>query len=85
MEAPLMELITQGGTIALAAFAIFILNRVWADRLAEEKKNTEMIKQCWEQTRKALEENTKAVTVLIERMKPTQPKTQPRKNKEPDA
>ncbi len=78
MEAPLTELLTQGGTIALAAFAIWMLNKVWSDRLAAEKKNTEMIKQCWEQTRRALEENTKAITLLIERVKqPVNSKVKP--------
>ncbi len=54
----------------MAAFAIFILNKVWADRLFEEKKNTEMVKQCWAETKAALEANTKAITLLIERVKP---------------
>ena len=71
MDAPLTELLTQGGTIALAAFAIYMLNRVWSERLEKEKQNTEMVKQMWEQTKCALEENTRAITLLIERVKPT--------------
>lgn len=67
MENWLLEALKQGGMFALAVFAIWMLNRVWADRLEAEKRNTEQIKQMWHDTKQALENNTRAVAAFMER------------------
>ena len=61
-------IVNGGGMTALAIFAIWVLNRVWSDRLREAQKNADEIRQQWEATRKALEENTRVVTLLTERL-----------------
>ena len=58
----------QGGFLGLAMFALWMLNKTWEARLEEAKRNTENIQQMWECTKNALEENTKAVTSLLERI-----------------
>lgn len=63
----MLEALKQGGMFALAVFAIWMLNRVWADRLEAEKRNTEQIKQMWNDTKQALENNTRAVAAFMER------------------
>lgn len=67
-----MDIVTlvanTGGVLGLAIFAIFLLNKVWSDRLAEEKRNTETICQMWDITLKALNSNTMAITELKQRL-----------------
>ena len=61
--------LNTGGVVALAAFAIWMLNQVWAARLEEQKRHTEQIAQMWEETRKTLDANTEAITKLLERLR----------------
>ena len=63
----IVELIAQtGGTLGLAVFAIWMLNRVWELRLEEAKRNALCEQQRTDQVREALESNTKAMIRLIE-------------------
>lgn len=55
-----------GGTLGLAIFAIWMLNRVWELRLEEAQRNAACERQRGDQVRQALESNTKAMTRLIE-------------------
>jgi hypothetical protein len=57
-----------GGSLGLAVFAIWMLNRVWEARLNEEKRHSDEMRQVWEQTRVALEANTKVLTQLSNRL-----------------
>jgi len=61
--------LNTGGVVALAAFAIWMLNQVWSARLEEQKRHTQQITQMWEDTRKALDANTEAITRLLERLR----------------
>ena len=56
-----------GGTLGLAIFAIWRLNEVWKARLEEVKRDRESIKELWECTREALQENTKVIALWLER------------------
>ena len=68
MQFDLITLIANtGGTLGLAIFAIYMLNKVWADRLGEQKKALDEQREMWRCTREALEENTKVITVWLER------------------
>ena len=68
MQFDLITLIANtGGTLGLAIFAIYMLNKVWADRLCEQKKALDEQREMWRCTREALEENTKVITVWLER------------------
>lgn len=62
-----IELIAQtGGTLGLAIFAIWMLNRVWELRLEESKRNARCEQQRTDQVRQALRSNTRAMVRLIE-------------------
>ncbi len=67
MDSWLLEVLKQGGMFALAVFAIWMLNRVWGDRLDEEKRNTEQMKQMWNDTKQALENNTAVIAAFMDR------------------
>ena len=69
MDEMLIKVIEQGGTLALAGFAIWTLNKVWKDRLEAEKRHTEQIKEMWSQTYAAIKANVEAITKLTERLK----------------
>lgn len=58
----------EGAVLGLAVLSLWILNKVWHDRLAEAKRNAESESKGADITRKALEENTKAITTLLERI-----------------
>jgi hypothetical protein len=63
----IVELIAQtGGTLGLAVFAIWMLNRVWELRLEEAQRHADCERQRGDQVRQALDSNTKAMTRLIE-------------------
>lgn len=61
--------LNTGGVVALAAFAIWMLNQVWASRLEEQKRHTQQITEMWQETRRALDANTEAITRLLERLR----------------
>lgn len=67
-----MEIISlvanTGGTLGLAVFAIWMLNRTWEVRLAEAKKYAAELEQLHGETLDALQNNTAAMTRLCERM-----------------
>lgn len=51
----------------MAIFAIYMLNKSWSDRLNEQMKALDEQREMWRCTREALEENTKVITVWLER------------------
>jgi hypothetical protein len=53
---------------ALAGLALWMLNRVWKDRLAEECRHAEQLAALQEQTMAALNGNTEALVRLTERL-----------------
>lgn len=63
-----------GGTLGLAIFAIWMLNRVWELRLEEAQRNAACERQRGDQVRQALESNTKAMTRLIEMVERMEPR-----------
>lgn len=69
MSADMLTLIANtGGTLGLAVFAIYMLNKTWKDRLDEEKRNTAHARDMWQCTKDALEKNTEVITKLLERI-----------------
>jgi hypothetical protein len=81
---PATDIITligqHGSTLGLALFAIWMLNRVWQDRLETEKRHghervdaekqySEQTKSMYEATQRALESNTRVITRLSEQMR----------------
>ena len=60
--------IENSALAAVAILSIYMLNRVWKDRLSAEQKHGEQITCLYEQTLDALQANTKAVTTLTERL-----------------
>jgi hypothetical protein len=77
MEEFLYALLKEGGTLAVAAMALLMLNRVWKDRLEEQRRNTESEKAQKEDYRalavnlqRTIEDNTRVIAVFIERTKP---------------
>jgi hypothetical protein len=63
-------LLKEGGTVALAAVALWMLNRVWNERLLEAKRNNEALQMLTSQLQKAIEENTRVIAVFLERTRP---------------
>jgi len=71
----IVNIIAQtGGTLGLAIFAIWMLNRVWELRLEEAQRNAACERQRGDQVRQALESNTKAMTRLIEMVERMEPR-----------
>lgn len=68
--APLVtEVLTSSGPLAaLAIVTLWMLNRVWRDRLDSERKHGEQIAQLLEQAHNTIERNTEAMTRLSERL-----------------
>ena len=67
--ADLITLIAQtGGMGGLAIFAIFMLNRVWGDRLQSEKQHGDHLNTLLTVIQDALNRNTEALTRLCERL-----------------
>ena len=68
----LTELLLNAGPMAaLAGFVIWMLNRVWKDRLQEQCRHTEQITALQRQTLEALNGNTEALVRLSERLDQT--------------
>ena len=62
-----IALIAQtGGTLGLAIFAIWMLNRVWELRLEEAQRNAECERHRSDQMRESVDRNTEAMTRLVE-------------------
>ena len=72
MEAWLLAAIDKVGVFALAAFALFMLNKVWADRLTEQKRYTEEYRLLSCQLRDVITDNTKVITRFIDRTQPVE-------------
>ena len=69
METNIITLIAQtGGTMGLAIFAIWMLNRVWEDRVKSADRYASDLHEIWDITHKALEQNTSAIVRLLEKM-----------------
>lgn len=63
----IVQLIAQtGGTLGLAIFAIFMLNRVWELRLEEAKSNAASERERADQMRDALDRNTQVMTRVVD-------------------
>jgi hypothetical protein len=78
-ELNLLTLITQaGGTMALAIFAMWMLNRVWEDRVKSAERYATDLRAMWDQMRTVIEENTTAIVRLTENLDRDQPRTHPR-------
>jgi hypothetical protein len=78
-ELNLLTLITQaGGTMALAIFAMWMLNRVWEDRVKSAERYATDLRAMWDQMRTVVEENTAAIVRLTERLDRDQARTHPR-------
>lgn len=71
----------SGGTLGLAVFTIFFLNKVWDGRITDVKENRDArvadaqahaaeYRALADQVTGALRENTIAMTQLVERMRP---------------
>jgi hypothetical protein len=68
-EASLITLIAQtSGTLGLAIFAIWMLNRVWEDRCKGAERYATDLRVMWDQMRTVIEENTSAIVRLIEKL-----------------
>ena len=48
MDELFVTLLKEGGTLAVAGFALWMLNKVWKDRLEEQKRHTEVEKSAKE-------------------------------------
>jgi hypothetical protein len=69
METQVIQwLMQQTGMAGIAALSLFMLNKVWEQRIAEEKKRTGEINQMREQLLEALKNNTEVMTRLMERL-----------------
>jgi hypothetical protein len=62
-------IVEQTAPAALAIFSMWMLNRVWEDRLEEAKRNAHEIDQLRIETLAALNRNTEAITRLCEQAK----------------
>lgn len=60
-------LIEQATPVALAAFSMWMLDKVWKERLAETQRHAEEIDELRKETLLALQQNTKAMTMLCGR------------------
>jgi len=69
MEGTIIEwIIQQAGMAGIAALSLVMLNKVWCDRVEEEKRRAEEINQMRKQLLEALDRNTKVITQLVERL-----------------
>jgi len=67
MSPDVLNLIAQtGGTLGLAVFAIWMLNRVWELRLEEAKRNATTEREGREQLQATLQRNTEVMAHLCE-------------------
>lgn len=60
----------SGGTLGLAIFTIFFLNKVWDGRLTDSKEHAAAYKALADQVLLALKENTVVSVQLLERLRP---------------
>ena len=61
----LVKLITENGAVvAIAVFAVFLLNRVWEARHKDAQQYSEQIKSLYNEVTQALKSNTEAITRL---------------------
>jgi hypothetical protein len=68
-EINLITLIAQSsGTLGLAIFTIWMLNRVWEDRCKSAERYAADLRSMWDQTRMVVEENTTAIVRLMEKL-----------------
>lgn len=88
MDAWLVNALKEGGMFALACVSLWILNKVWADRLAEaqrnacaEKESKEEYKALVANLQQIIEDNTRVIAVFLER---TQAHRSPRKSRAPN-
>jgi hypothetical protein len=63
----MLSIVDKGGVLALAAVSLWMLDRVWRDRLSEEKRNSQSLRDLTCQLRDVISENTKAITLFLER------------------
>lgn len=66
MTIDIVSLVAQtGGTLGLAIVALWMLNRVWDDRLKEAQQYAADMRDNGKELRCALERNTEAMTRLV--------------------
>ncbi len=77
MDLWVISALKEGGMFALACVSIWILNKVWKDRLAEAERNAKAEHQTAEdyktlcnQIQKVVEDNTRVIAVFIDRTQP---------------
>ena len=69
MPTDIISLIAQhGGTLGLAIFAIWMLNRVWQDRVEAEKQHAERLRLMYDAIILALNRNTEILSTLSAQM-----------------
>lgn len=62
-------LVGQTGLAAVAAFALWMLKKSYDDRLREAREHSEEIKRLYEETRQALDANTRVLAEAIEHLR----------------
>jgi len=67
VDAIMSIILEQATPVALAIFAMWMLDRVWNARLAEATRHAQEIDEMRRETLQALQANTEAVTRLCER------------------
>lgn len=67
LDAIMSIVLEQATPVALAVFAMWMLDRVWNARLQEATRHAEQIDAMRGETLKALQQNTEAITRLCER------------------
>lgn len=61
--------VENGGLLGFALASLWMLNRVWADRVSTEKTVSEKWKILAQQNQTVIKENTRAITQLIEMLR----------------
>ena len=69
MDADILKLaLENGATLALAVFAICMLNRTWKDWVAEAQRYAEDVRSLVDMVRQSLERNSEALSKLLARL-----------------
>jgi len=65
----IVELIAQhGGTLGLAIFAIWMLNKAWELRLEEAERYADELREMNREVREVIDRNTKVFLRMLERI-----------------
>lgn len=69
IESLIGSVFENGAVLGLALVCLWMLNRVWADRVATEKANGERWAALAKENQAVVKANTEAITQLCERLK----------------